>query len=573
MLAALCAWIPQIAPAAEIRALYFSNVRMRDGVRLAADVYLPGQEGRYPTIISRIPYDPRFKNEIEFARMMAEDGYAVVVNHCRGRYDSQGRFSPFKQEWKDGYDAVEWIVRQPWSNGKVAMIGASYSGMAAWQLAVSRHPNLKAIFALVAPADLYRDITYPGGAFCLQTNCWWFSLVDRRTVQDWRFNDWNESMKHLPELTIDRELGRSLPVLRDFMKHPAYGPYWRSHYSMDGRYGQVDVPCFLVGGWNDPLVRGVLDTYSGERRALQSGSGETSRVQALVGPWDHFGAITGQGTVYGDIDYGRTAAVDVWSLAHAWFDRWLKGKEPASWQRSPLRYFVTGINEWKDGADWPPAFSVEESWYLHSSGRANTSGGDGRLSRETPKSEREDTYTYDPQSPVPSLVSRHILTGSAVKDIQAIEKRKDVLVYTSDVLSEDLTVAGNPRLELTFKTDVRDTDFSAWLTEVLPDGRSMSLEDGIVRCSRYLRPRSSCGVLEPGKAYTVSVELGSLAHVFKSGNRVRVNVSSSSFPAFDRNLNTGGENWNETESKIAHQVVMHDDGHRSRLILPVSHSL
>ncbi len=555
------------AAAADLKALYVSNIVMADGVRLAADIYLPQVAGPHPAILVRTPYDPRIKPPIDFPKKLALAGYAVVINHCRGRYDSGGDFVPFKQEGSDGCQVVDWIAKQSWCNGDVGLIGASYSGMAAWQLAAKGNQHVKAIFVIVAPADLYRNMMYPGGAFALETNFWWFSLVDRRTVQDWSFNDWEAALKHLPVLTIDVQLGRKLPLLREMMAHPSYGSYWKQFYSMDDLYDHICVPAFIVGGWNDPLVGGSLETFAGMRRSNYCRQDPDARVQALIGPWDHMGAITGIGTNYGDIDYGKDASVDVTALAQAWFDKWLKGKELVGWQRQPLRYFLTGDNQWLECLEWPPRNSHDEVLYLHSDGKANSIAGSGRLTKDAPGLEESDSFLFNPATPVTPPASKHILTNSAVKDVSTIESRSDVLVYTSDKLTADLTVVGKPRLVLNVSSTLPDTDFTAWLTDVSADGRSMSLLDAVVRCSQ--QPAAKCQTFVAGDRCKITIELGSLAHLFKSGHSLRIDVSSSNSPAFDCNLGTGGDNWLATEGRAAHQVVMHNSQALSQLLLPV----
>jgi putative CocE/NonD family hydrolase len=557
--------------AKDLKAIYVSDIPLRDGVNLAADIYMPESNERRPAILVRTPYDPRLKPPIDFPKRLAEAGYVVVVNHCRGRYDSHGSFMPFKNEALDGFDVVEWIAKQPWSDGRVGLMGSSYSGIAGWQLAALKNPHLSAMFTIVAPEDLYKDIVYPGGAFSLATSFWWFSVVDRRTTQDWQFNNWEAALKHLPVYKIDEQLGRKFPVLRDMMDHPAYSQYWKDFYSMDGLYDQIDIPVFIVGGWNDSFVAGTLDTFSGAQRAAARANKAAGRVQALIGPWDHLGSLTGLGTVFGEIDYGVNSAVDVSKVAVDWFDRWFKNKRQETWQSQPLKYFQTGSNQWKQTSNWPPPAAAEESYYLHSAGSANTSAGDGRLSRQAPADEPDDKFRYDPLNPVPSVASKHILLSSSVKNIASIESRSDLLVYTSEVLENDLIVEGNPRLVLEISSDAPDTDFNAWLTEVGPDGRSLSLLDGAVRCSTYLKPKLKNSQLNPSERYEVVIELGSLAHVFKSGNRLRLDLSSSSFPEFDRNLNNGKDNCKEDKARVATQVVMHNRVASSQLILPVVH--
>lgn len=554
--------------AGEIKVLYVSDIPVRDGVKLAADIYMNELSARCPAILIRTPYDPRLKPPIDFPKRLAEAGFVVVVNHCRGRYDSDGTFLPYKHEALDGFDVVEWITKQPWSDGQVGLMGASYSGIAAWQLAVKNNQHVKSMFVVVAPGDLYRDIVYPGGAFSLATNCWWYSLVDRRTNQDWQINNWEAALKHMPVYSIDEKLGRKFPVMRDMLEHPFYGQYWRDFYSMDGLYDSVKIPVYIVGGWNDSFVRGTLDTFSGVKQAAGKKSGE---VQAIVGPWDHLGCLTGLGTVFGDIDYGVDSAVDVSGLAVGWFNRWLKGKVPETWQGQDLKYFQTGSNKWKQTSKWPPPETVEHKFYLHSSGHANTVSGDGLLTEQMPEAEPDDKFQYSPANPIPSIASKHILLSSAVKNIAAIESRPDLLVYTSEALTSDLAVEGNPRIVLDISTDAPDTDFNAWLTEVTPDRKSLSLLNGAVRCSSYLQPDVGTLPIKPSQRYEVVIELGSLAHVFKTGNRLRIDLSSSSFPEFSRNLNTGRDTAKEDRGRVATQVVMHNRASSSHLVLPIVH--
>jgi uncharacterized protein len=553
---------------AVIRGEYVSDVVMRDGTRLAADVYIPARSGKFPTIVYRTPYDPRGDLIPPFVKSVTERGYVLVVSHCRGRYDSGGTFWPFANEARDTYDTINWVVKQPWCNGKVGTTGGSYCGMLQWQAAALQHPNLKAMCIMVAPSDAYKDIVYPGGAFTLQTMCNWLSIVSRRTVQDWRFTDWQVNMGHLPVQTIDQALGRSLPVMRQYLSQPNYGPYWKNLFSLDDIYAKVNVPVFLVTGWNDPFARGTLQSFSGLQAANKGLPDLNDRFRMLVGPWDHLGAMTGLGTVFGDVNYGPAAKVDVTAASLAWFDRWLQDTPNPVPQKEPIRLFVTGSNSWLEEPSWPPPDSKSQTLYLHSTGHANTTNGDGQLLLSEPKDEPSDSFTYDPADPVPSLMSRHLLFASGPRDTRLNERRKDMLVFTSEPAPGDLFVAGNPKLVLFVRSDAPDTDFSAWLCDVYPDGTSMALQDGIVRCSTYLsKPPSSA--LQPNKTYRVEIELGAMAHVLKAGHRLRVDISSSDFPAFDRNLNTGGENWKEVSFRSANQSVLHNAESASQLILPV----
>ena len=556
---------------ADIRALYTADIPTRAGNKLAADVYLPKKEGTYPAILMRTPYDPRLKLSLDLAKQLAADDYAVVVAHCRGRYDSPGEFVPFsfKNESQDGYDTVEWIVKQPWSNGKVATMGASYLGAVQWQLAALKNPHVRTMFVIVAPADQYRDIAYPGGAFALQGQCGWLFMVSRRIDQLSPFVDWTMALKHLPIYSIDEQAGTRLPILRKYMEESRYSAYWQRLYSVDRIYKHVQVPTFLVGGFNDGLVTGTLETFTKLREAVASRGGvEPLPVQALIGPWDHLGALTGLGTKFGDSDYGTASKVDVNDVAHRWFDHWLKDRALVDFQKAPLKYFLGGENAWQETSAWPPPSASEVQYFFHSKGHANTRAGDGTLDRNGPESEPADKYAYDPDKPTPSVMSQHFIFGTGPRDIHEIESREDALVYTSEPLTTDLIVTGNPRIALEISSDAPDTDFCAWLCDVSPDGKSVAIRDGIVRASRFLSTKYD-SVLEAGKRYHLEIALGATAYEFKAGQRVRLVISSSNFPAFDRNLNTGRKNWLEITGRVAHQDVFHEKGSASQLLLPV----
>src|SRR4030095_15873075 len=355
------------------------------------------------------------------------------------------------------YDTVEWIVKQPWSNSKVGTMGASYLGAVQWQLAALKNPHVRTMFVIVAPADQYRDVAYPGGAFALQGQCGWLFMVSRRIDQLSPFVDAACGLKHLPIYTIDEYVGTQLPVLRKYMEQSRYSSYWKQLYSVDGIYKHVQVPTFLVGGFNDGLVTGTLETFVKLREAIVSRRGaEPLPVQALVGPWDHLGALTGLGTKFGDTEYGTSAKVDVNEVAHRWFDHWLKDKPFSDWQKAPLKYFLAGENAWQETSAWPPPSAADVQFYIHSRGHANTRDGDGTLDRNGPNLEPADRYVTAPEKPIPSVVSQHFIFGTGPKDLHDVESRDDALVYTSEPLTADLIVTGNPRVVLEIGSDAPD---------------------------------------------------------------------------------------------------------------------
>jgi len=557
---------PALAGETAARVFYVSDIKAPGGVRLAADIYLPEGEGPFPTVLFRTPYDPRFKAGLETVGRLVRAGYAVVINQCRGRFDSGGEFYPFKHEAEDGYASMNWVARQGFCNGKVGTMGASYVGMDQWQLASKRHPAHKAMFVVVAPTELYSDIAYPGGAFSLEGNVRWLFLVSRRTDQNPLFTDWKAGLAHLPLIDMDRALGFVSPVMRDFLKHSRDGEFWRRLYSLSGKYAAVSCPTFIVGGWNDALVTGTLRSFD-ELSKIAAKKG-TPVVRCLVGPWDHLGAIKGTRTVFGDVDFGPGASVDIDGLAVKWFDRWLKGVEQPDLQASPLRYFATGDNTWHEAGAWAGEAKGELKLYLRGPGPGG-SARSGTLSAEAAGDEPPTSFVYDPENPVPTVTSQHLLFGSGYKWIDAIEGRDDMLIFTSEPLAAPTFVCGQPGVELFIQSDAPDTDFTAWLCEVDDKGRSLAIRDGVVRASRYLS-RSANSVLAGGQIYKVRIDFGATAHVFKVGSRIRLDVSSSNFPAYDRNLNTGLENCLASAPRKATQSIHHSGAAPSALVLPTT---
>lgn len=532
---------------------------MRDGVRLSANVFHPAAPARYPTILVRTPYGKGAAIPAHFAPFV-EHGYAVVVEDVRGRYASEGVFRPLEQEPADGDDTLNWIARQPWSDGKIGMLGGSYLGIVQWKVAPLNNPHLKAIFPAVAGYDDYLDRFYsPGGAMKLGQRLLWMSQNMRAPG----FHpDFAKFVLHLPVRTSDlAATGQTSVMFQEAAAHPAYDSFWKS-ISVRAQLDKIRVPVFSVGGWYDYFVESDLAAFA----SLRKHSG-VDRI--LIGPWAH-----SKGAKFDGVDFGPESDPPLGGIEMQWFDQFLKGKDTPLLSEAPARIFMMGVNRWRDEPSWPPP-AREQRWYLESGGHANTLAGDGRLdplARSHLPADDADGFVFDPEHPVPT-------TGGAVccdpkifpwgpKDQRGVEQRRDVLVYTTAPLRQDVEVAGLVRVVLYAATSARDTDVTAKLVDVFPDGGARNLTDGILRL-RYRNSMERPELARPGEIYKLSIDAGVTGNVFQKGHRIRIEISSSNFPRFDRNPNTGEPVADATKLRKATQVVYHDARRPSYLALPV----
>jgi len=550
------------------------SIPMRDGIHLAADVFLPRGSGPWPAILVRTPYS-RKSYGMRSYRYFVYRQYAVVLEDVRGRYGSQGVFGSIDQEGADGSDTINWIAAQPWSNGRVAMAGSSYLGMAQWWAAVENNPHLAAITPMDAGDDEYLDRSYsPGGALQLGHRLIWLtqnftppSAVRRRDTA---------YLRHLPLLTADEAaVGTVLPQWRDILNHPSYDQYWRK-LSIRDQLERVQVPVLSFGGWFDAYAEGDLDAFS--RLAAQG-----KAIETWIGPWWHNPALK-----FPTRDFGPLAIPAIRSKQAAWFDRWLKRSREdrnADLFRPTLHIFVMGPNIWREEHEWPLARTRYTPLYLASNGRANSASGDGALlwkplgepnpgrSHERPGAEDSpDTFVYDPANPVPTTggatcCDSRLLPPGPLEQTR-VEERQDVLVYTSAPLAHDLEVTGPVHAILYVATSANDTDFTAKLVDVEPNGRPLLVTDGILRL-RYRVSLNRPLFVKRNKPYRIDIDAGVTSYVFAAGHRIRLEVASSNFPRFDRNLNSTRPNALETRLTIARQTVFHDARHPSAVILPV----
>lgn len=542
--------------------------RMRDGVTLFADVYRPAAPGSHPVLLMREPYDKRTAQTGSGYRhpsWWARQGWVVVIQDCRGCYRSEGRFTPFVHEARDGYDAVEWAARLPAADGRVAMYGFSYPGATQLLAATERPPSLVAICPGMTSSQYYDGWTYQGGALHLAFAASWAAGLALNTAVSARDRAAIEALEpavggagwfsHLPLLDPPVLTRDQAPYYFDWLEHSSYDDYWRAT-AIDEDYGRIQVPGLHVGGWYDIFLSGTVANFRGI----------AGRQKLLVGPWQHgpWEPLFGAG---GD---AAAPAVNDWQLR--FLDEVVRGR-PSGVFSAPATVYVLG-DGWRDLDAWPPSDARPVDWYLHSDGAANSRYGDGRLSTEPPLGEPPDVFVYDPLAPVASAGGH-----SCCDDAQApmgprlqtgSERWGDTLVYTSAPLPHDVHVVGDVNVTLFAASTATDTDFTAKLCRVSPDGDSVNLTQGIVR-ARFRDSLSAPSPIQAGRAYEYRISLGPVGARVPAGWRLRLNVSSSDFPHWDRNLNTGGPLGHEgpDQAVVATQTVLHDHAHPSRLTVPV----
>ncbi len=539
---------------------------MRDGVKLASDMWLPAAPGRYPVILIRTPYLKSMTGlqTPVFGRYFASRGYAVVVQDVRGRGDSEGDFNFFFQEEQDGYDTIEWLAAQPFSNGRVGMMGVSYLGTVQW-LAAKAHPPHLVCMAPTAPAGRYlEELPFEGGAFMHQWALNWINDVSGRISQGPNLAgvDMKAVLAHRPLLTADSAMGRSMRLYREFLTNPLMTDYWKRIQFTPDDFRSITIPTLTVTGWFDGDQPGALFYW----RGLEAYGADQGQHWLVAGPWTHVQTFLGGGTHLGDMDFAPASVIDTKALHLAFFDWCLKQSAPR-FDQPKVRLYVPGAEAWQTFDHYPPEGGADRTLYLSSGGRANSLAGDGALRWDAPADQPPDHFVYDPKRPVPSSVDGGEGAG---EDRRPIQRRDDVLVYTSEALTEPLEVAGNVKVKLEAATDGRDTDFTAALTDVYPDGRAVKLGPVVgIRRGRYRFGPTREVLLEPGKVATFPIELYDIAHRFEAGHRIRIEISSSAAPLFNPNQNTGNPVATDTAWRVARQTVYHDRTRASSVTLPV----
>lgn len=565
-------------------------VEMRDGVSLATDIYRPTNADNCPTIVHRNPYNKSSGGSVAGLMVNPLDavqaGFAVIVQDARGRFKSEGDWVPFEHEADDGYDTIEWAAAQPWSNGKVGIYGSSYHGVTTTQAVAANPPSLEAAIAYLTGANYHDGWTYAGGAFELGFNLWWvmYLAADSTRKLDVPADARDEAFAELMALTADPEEAawetplRENPVfdhpaasyVQTWLEHPSYDDYWEA-VDVTQHLDDVDIPVLHVTGWYDLFLRGHLDLYE----ALQSDAEPRAREEQrfIIGPWDHEAYTTTTPDRAGDRVFGYEAAGGralMSDLTLNWFGHWLD--DEAAPGLAPVRYYHMGENEWRDTDTWPPSHTPTE-FYIESGGNANTRFGDGRLTQTAPTDPGVDSFEYDPRDPVPSCGGRSLhpnITEPGIQDRAALETRTDVLVYTSERLTSPLSIAGPVEATVFAASSAPDTDFTATVVDVEPDGYCAPIADGIIR-ARYRDGMDTPTFLQPGEVTEFHIDLRATAHTFQVGHRIRLEISSSDFPRYDRNPNVKAPVADVAleDAAIATQNIHHAPDNPSRLTLPV----
>ena len=528
----------------------------RDGARLVSYLARPVGPGPFGVVMLRTPYTRLTRPA---GRYWASRGYLYVAQHVRGRDRSDGAtadFGDYDHDREDGYDAVEWAARLPGANGRVGLIGHSDEGRLAWYAAVSAPPHLAAIAPSAATGDPWRIVPYEDMVFS-PINVAWACLMRSRTLENIDDLAIGPALAHLPLADLPQRLGCGrVPLWDRWLAHPTLDRYWRDH-AVTTAIAKVRVPVLQISGWYDDS-RGPIDYTD----ALSRVPGHPP-IRLVMGPGAH------RGVDYVAGDFGPEARVDTRRLQLRWFDRYLLGKANGVDREPPVDLFVMGDDTWRHEASWPLARARPTAWYLASDGGANGSGGNGRLDTLPARGAPADTFTYDPADPSPYLIDSRELETSLNEDFASVEAaRSDVLVFTSAALTRPLEVTGPMRATLWAATDARDTDWNVMLLDVFPDGRAERVQDGVAR-ARFRQGFDRPMPLRPGAVERYDIDLWFTSRVFPPGHRLRVAVSSALFPKYDRNLNTGGNNEQDSTFVVAHQRVLHDRDHPSSVVLPI----
>jgi putative CocE/NonD family hydrolase len=549
---------------------------MRDGTRLSVDLYLPDAADPAPAILVRTPYGNTREDFISWGRYFPSHGYAVAIQDVRGRGDSDGVFTPWVDDFDDGYDTVEWVAGQPWCDGRVGMLGGSYMAWVQWTAAARRPPHLRTMVAAGSPGRWGRDWPYRDGAFWAEDYLEWLYRVSGRSLQPSSVPDWGPVHRSRELRRLDRLLGSANPHWHAALDHPTVDAHWQ-RLAITG-YEKMDWPVLHVTGWYDPCAPGTLHHF----REMRARSPAADRQALLLGAWNHVGACATGDVVPGAHDPAPAASLDLRRVWLEWFDRWLAGRPGAreAWPR--VRYYAIG-GGWRDADAWPPREAQRLSLALHADGSLEvarvagdpeTGNGEGRELWRAPRPSSPGiasgarTYRYDPDDPTPAIpaLGAGPPPDPRAEDLRFLDARADVLHYTSPPLATPLEVAGPVVLRLHAASSAPDTDFAALLADVHPDGRAVLLSFGIRRAS-FRESLTAPTLLSPLGIYALDVELADVAHVVRAGHRLRLTVTSCLFPYYHPNPNTGEPLGGETRRQIATQTIHHGPGHPSHLAL------
>ncbi len=579
-------------------------VPMRDGVRLSTDLYFPNRADKnLPVILIRTPYNKnefRDQKQSPQAYKFVSHGFVVAIQDCRGKFESEGIYSPpAGQEAEDGYDAVDWLAKQPWSNGKIGTFGCSYPAEVQAAQAPLRHPNLTCMIPQCGPMigaanGRYRYWSgFKGGVLDLAASISWYfraaskysfkppaGLSDDEVLTIRHFFDpgptnfpdvdFEKLNWHLPIVDIMKKAGSPPNDWEKLITTDFGDPWWHDVMGYYDGTEKIDVPALHMSCWYDPSVDETIYEFNYFRENSVSETSANNQFVIISG-MTHCGFERAtEHTIIGERDVGD-ARLDYWDIYIKWFEYWLKGVNNGITNMPKVRYYTMGRNEWQSADVWPVPETQYTKYFLHSRGHANSRNGDGWLSIDEPEDNQSDVFIYDPGNPVPSVGGQRGTsygTPAGAIDQAPVELRNDVLVYTTPVLEKDIEVTGPIAIVLYVSSSAKDTDFTSKLVDVYPDGTAYNIQQGIFR-ARYREGFTKKVWMEKGGVYKVQIDLDATSNTFKEGHRIRVQVSSSDFPLFERNLNTGGNNYDETEWLIAENTIHHSKQYPSHIVLPI----
>ncbi len=528
------------------------RIPMRDGVTLAADLVLPDKLPA-PVVVMRTPYGRGGELPTMRGSAFVRAGYCTCWVDVRGRGDSDGRFDPYRNDGIDGVDVIAWAAAQEWCDGSVATYGGSYSGRIQWLTALHQPPALKAMIVLVTPADPFVEnpTGVPG-----PMHVHWFRMTDGRAMQYTEAVDWMKVYRHRPLIELDEAAGFHSEVWREECRHQTLDEWWEP-VRYQHRIDEVDVPVLHISGWYDDEEIGTPANFAKLTAAGRAGQ------RLLMGPWGH--RVNTERSI-GEVDFGHDALIDLPAAMNGFLDEMVRDRRPPE-PPPPARIFLMAANRWLDVAAWPPPGATERTWHLDSGGRANSRYGDGRLRDDpAPADSPADAWVHDPDRPVPFITEASSAQIGGPDDYAGVETRGDVLVYTSEPLSEPLDVVGAVRLVAFVSTSAQDTDVTAKLIDLHPGGFAQRLCDGLARL-RYRAGHEAAQPVEPGTVYEVEIVMWDTAQRFLPGHCLRLEVASSAHPKFAVNLGTGGEETEATDGVIAENRIYHDAARPSRLVL------
>ncbi len=577
------------------------QIPMRDGVNLSTDLYFPeGAKGPLPAVLIRTVYNKKGTLDWNSVyKKLVQKGYVLAIQDIRGRYESEGEYIVAKNRREDGYDTLDWLISQPWSNQKIGTAGCSYLGETQVVLAAAKHPNHLAAIPMSAASGYYAPgrawQSFSGGAFELGQTAGWFASngsqvfygppasVDReswfRSAAAEAFQmaptvDFPAYLELLPTLPVSTLLERANVPPSEYKSwvtsHPD-GDFFRNKdlAKADDTY---DVPAIFFDNWYDYGPSITIEMFQQFQNNAQTESAKNNQFM-IIGPGTHcdFRESTEE-AIIGERNLGDVS-LNYSDIQLNWYDYWLKGDQSALNKMPKVQYYLMGKNEWRSSDVWPLENTKMQAWYISSEGNANSLSGDGGLSMEQQTSQENiDHFTYDPKNPVPSLGGHTCCTGSDKEaggyDQSEIESRQDVLVYSSPVLTQGLEVTGKIKSVLYVSSSAVDTDFTVKLVDVYPDGRAFNIQEGVVRM-RYRESLSHATLMTPGEVYKIEVDLNATSNYFPAGHKIRIEISSSNFPRWDRNMNTGGNNFDAVQGVIAENKVYHSRQYPSHILLPV----